>query len=209
MDSEGNEILPPARAMLKPLERFLVRSKTARGQRGLPVLEESVNSDVRVENPFIPLPGTGQRSERSSFSGPVREETRVVTVCMSEVKLSRLQRWILVAAYQEILKAGTDQPTKKKIGPWTLSRSTNVHLLRVDVFRDYFKLPVRGRSRWDSASALVLDGSADLKKANAARSSLSRAMRRLRERALVTDNDITLTERGIAVAKELVKPTGQ
>jgi hypothetical protein len=122
---------------------------------------------------------------------------------MSEAKLSRLQRWILVTAYQEILKAGTDQPTKKKVGPWILSRSTKVHLLRVEVFRDYFKLPVRERSVWKSGSPLVLDGSTDLKKANAARSSLSRAMRRLRDRGQVTDDDITLTERGIAVAKEL------
>jgi hypothetical protein len=123
---------------------------------------------------------------------------------MSEVKLSRLQRWILATAYQEIMKAGTDQPTKKKIGPWTLSRSSNVHLLRVDVFRDYFKLPIRNRSVWKSSNnPLVLDGSTDLKKANAARSSLSRAMRRLRDRSLVTNEDITLTEKGIAVAKEL------
>jgi hypothetical protein len=123
---------------------------------------------------------------------------------MSEVKLSRLQRWILVAAYQEILKAGTDQPTKKKVGPWTLSHSTAVHLLRVDVFRDYFKLPLRGRSLWDSNPPfLVLDGRENLKKANAARSSLSRAIRRLRDRGPVTDDDITLTEKGIAVAKEL------
>jgi hypothetical protein len=123
---------------------------------------------------------------------------------MSEVKLSRLQRRILVTAYQEILKAGTDQPTKKKIGPWTLSRSTNVHLLRTDVFRDFFKLPVRKRSMWKGHNnPVVLDGATDLKKANAARSSLSRALRRLRERGLVTDDDITLTEKGIAVAKEL------
>ena len=129
---------------------------------------------------------------------------------MSEVKLSRLQRWILVTAYQGILKAGTDQPTKEKFGPWILSRSTKVHLLRTDVFRDYFKLPIRGRSVWKSSNnPLVLDGSADLKKANSARSSLSRAMRRLRDRGLVTDDEITLTERGIAVAKELDEPTGQ
>lgn len=56
---------------------------------------------------------------------------------------------------------------------------------------------------------LVLDGRENLKKANAARSSLTRALRRVRDRGLVTDNDITLTERGIAVAKELVEPTGQ
>jgi hypothetical protein len=36
---------------------------------------------------------------------------------MSEVKLSRLQRWILATAYQEIMKAGTDQPTKEKDRP--------------------------------------------------------------------------------------------
>ncbi len=34
-------------------------------------------------------------------------------------------------------------------------------------------------------------------------------MRRLGERGLVTDDDITLTERGIMVAKELIEPTGQ
>jgi hypothetical protein len=62
---------------------------------------------------------------------------------------------------------------------------------------------------WKSGSPLVLDGSTDLKKATAARSSLSRAMRRMRERGLVTDDDITLTERGIMVAKELIEPTGQ
>jgi hypothetical protein len=123
---------------------------------------------------------------------------------MSEVKLSRLQRWILVTAYQEIVKAGTTEPTKEKIGPWMLYHSTTVHLLRVDVFRDYFKLPIRSRSVWKSSNnPLVLDGSADLKKANSVRSSLSRAMRRLRDRGLVTDDDITLTEKGITVAKEL------
>jgi hypothetical protein len=49
----------------------------------------------------------------------------------------------------------------------------------------------------------VLDGRENLKKANAARSSLNRALCRLRKRGLVTNNDITLTEKGIAVAKEL------
>jgi hypothetical protein len=122
---------------------------------------------------------------------------------MSEVKLSHLQRWILMTAYQEILKAGTEQPTRKKQGPWIWSNSTKVHLLRVDVFRDYFKLPIRSRSVSDIDSPLVLDGSTDLKQANAARSSLTRALRRLRDRGLVTNNDITLTEKGIAVAKEL------
>jgi hypothetical protein len=52
------------------------------------------------------------------------------------------ERWILVKAYQEILKAGTDQPTKTK------QDGTKVHLLRIDVVRDYFRLPVREKSRW-------------------------------------------------------------
>ncbi len=71
------------------------------------------------------------------------------------------------------------------------------------MFRDYFKLHVRGSSVWQSNTPLVLDGRENLKKANAARSSLSRAMRRLRDRGLVTNDDITLTEKGIAAAKEL------
>jgi prophage antirepressor-like protein len=40
-----------------------------------------------------------------------------------EKKLSHFERWILVEAYQEILKAGTDQPTKTK------QDGTKVHLL--------------------------------------------------------------------------------
>jgi hypothetical protein len=59
-----------------------------------------------------------------------------------EKKLSHFERWILLEAYREILKAGTDQPTK------TTQQGGKVHLLRIDVVRDYFKLPVRDKSWW-------------------------------------------------------------
>jgi hypothetical protein len=121
----------------------------------------------------------------------------------SEEKLSRLQRWILLEAYRGILKAGTEEPTKERIGPWITTHTTMVHLLRVDVFRDYFGLPVRKRYKWTlSHNHLVLDGTVDLRKAHTARSALTRSLTRLKKRGLISD-DITLTSRGIEVAKEL------
>jgi hypothetical protein len=126
---------------------------------------------------------------------------------MSQTKLSHLQRWILLSAYEGIVATGIEEPTKKKVSPWRSYRmAKNVHLLRADVFQGYFKLPLRGRSLYEpDPPFLVLDGRENQKKANAARSSLTRALRRLRKRGLTTDNDITLTAEGIEVAKGLLQ----
>jgi hypothetical protein len=51
---------------------------------------------------------------------------------------------------------------------------------------------------------LIIAAKADPKKANSARSSLTRALRRLRARGLISGN-IRLTAQGITVAKELAR----
>jgi hypothetical protein len=78
-----------------------------------------------------------------------------------------------------------------------------VHLLRIYVLRDYFKIPLRTQRNDYGHKWLVVDDSAvGREKANAARTSLSRSLRRLKERGLISDS-IRLTLRGIAIAKEL------
>ena len=95
--------------------------------------------------------------------------------------------------------AGTDQPTK------TTQQGGKVHLLRIDVVRDYFKLPVRDKSWWHKRGNLVIDGSAvDPKRANAARTALTRTLRLLKQRGLIS-GDITLTTEGMEVAKTLLR----
>jgi hypothetical protein len=49
-------------------------------------------------------------------------------------KLSRLHRWILLTAYTHILEAGTIDPREFP---------HEGHLLRAEVFRDYYDLPMR------------------------------------------------------------------
>jgi hypothetical protein len=134
-----------------------------------------------------------------------------------EPKLSKLQRWILTTAYNEITKSGSTQPTvREKSDPRWGHKDRRSHLLSIEVLRDYFNMPVR-EQRGASGHWLVIDGAAgrriypwmdgqpaDPKEANAARSSLSRALRRLEQRGLIDQRgEITLTPRGIEVAKEL------
>jgi hypothetical protein len=117
----------------------------------------------------------------------------------SEEKLSRLQRWILVEAYCEIVEAGSNEPKKyRRIGDLPA-----VHLLRIYVLRNYFNIPVRTQRNDYGNKWLVIDrATIGAEKANAARTSLSRSLRRLKERGLISDS-IRLTLRGIDVAKEL------
>jgi hypothetical protein len=117
----------------------------------------------------------------------------------SRMKLSRLQRWILLEAYWGIVEAGSDEPKKYR----RISDLPAVHLLRIYVLRDYFKIPLRTQRNDYGHKWLVIDNSeVGPEKANAARTSLSRSLRRLKERGLISDS-IRLTLRGIDIAKEL------
>jgi hypothetical protein len=117
----------------------------------------------------------------------------------SEQKLSALQRWILIKAYAKIVEAGSDEPKKYR----RASSSPPVHLLRINVLRDYFNIPLRTQRNDYGHKWLVIDNAtAGPEKANAARTSLSRSLRRLKERGLISDS-IRLTLRGIDIAKEL------
>ena len=117
----------------------------------------------------------------------------------SEEGLSPLQRWILLEAYCEIVKAGSNVPTKYR----RICCLPPVHLLRIYVLRDYFKIPLRTQRNDYGHKWLVIDNSTvGPEKANAARTSLSRSLKRLKERGLISDS-IKLTARGIDVAKEL------
>jgi hypothetical protein len=117
----------------------------------------------------------------------------------SEQKLSALQRWILIKAYSEIVEAGTSKPKKYRRTGYL----PPVHLLRINVLRDYFNIPLRTQKNDYGHKWLVIDNAtAGAEKANAARTSLSRSLRRLKERGLISDS-IRLTLRGIDIAKEL------
>jgi hypothetical protein len=114
-------------------------------------------------------------------------------------KLSALQRWILIKAYSEIVEAGSNEPKKYRRTGYL----PPVHLLRIKVLRDYFNIPLRTQKNDYGHKWLVIDNAtAGSEKANAARTSLSRSLRRLKERGLISDS-IRLTLRGIAIAKVL------
>jgi hypothetical protein len=117
----------------------------------------------------------------------------------SEQKLSALQRWILIKAYAEIVESGSSEPK--------IYRRTGylppVHLLRINILRDYFDIPLRTQRNDYGHRWLVIDNAtAGPERANAARTSLSRSLRRLKERGLISDS-IRLTLRGIDLAKVL------
>jgi hypothetical protein len=117
----------------------------------------------------------------------------------SEQKLSALQRWILIKAYSEIVEAGSNEPKKYRRTGYL----PPVHLLRIKVLRDYFNIPLRTQKNDYGHKWLVIDNAtAGSEKANAARTSLSRSLRRLKERGLISDS-IRLTLRGIDIAKVL------
>src|ERR1700730_14350541 len=117
----------------------------------------------------------------------------------SEQKLSALQRWILIEAYSKIVEAGSDEPKKYR----RTSYLPPVHLLRSNVLQDYFNIPLRTQRNDYGHKWLVIDNAtAGNEEANAARTSLSRSLRRLRGRGLISDS-IRLTLRGIDIAKEL------
>jgi hypothetical protein len=117
----------------------------------------------------------------------------------SEHKLSALQRWILVKAYAEIVESGTNEPKKYRRTGYL----PPVHLLRIKVLRDYFNIPLRTQKNDYGHKWLVIDNAtAGAEKANAARTSLSRSLRRLKERGLISDS-IRLTLRGIDIAQVL------
>ena len=114
-------------------------------------------------------------------------------------KLSALQRWILIKAYAEIVEAGSNEPKKFRRTAYLAP----VHLLRINVLRDYFNIPLRTqRNDYGHKWLVIDDATAGPEKANAARTSLSRSLRRLKERGLISDS-IRLTLRGIEIAKVL------
>jgi hypothetical protein len=117
----------------------------------------------------------------------------------SQQKLSALQRWILIKAYAEIIESGSNEPKKYRRTGYL----PPVHLLRIKVLRDYFDIPLRTKRNDYRHKWLVIDNAtAGPQKASAARTSLSRSLRRLKERGLISDS-IRLTRRGIQIAKEL------
>jgi hypothetical protein len=117
----------------------------------------------------------------------------------SKQKLSPLQRWILTEAYFGIIAARSDEPKIYR----RAGHLPPVHLLRIYVLRDYFKIPLRTQKNDYAHRWLVVDKAAvGSEKAQAARTSLSRSLRRLKERGLISDS-IRLTHLGINVAKEL------
>src|SRR6202030_170934 len=117
--------------------------------------------------------GLVARSSVESYGrAPWREMMRMLW--HSEEKLSRLQRWILVEAYCEIVEAGSNEPKKyRRIGDLPA-----VHLLRIYVLRNYFNIPVRTQRNDYGHKWLVIDrATIGAEKANAARTSLSRSLR--------------------------------
>jgi hypothetical protein len=117
----------------------------------------------------------------------------------SEHKLSALQRWILIEAYSGIVEAGSDEPKEYRRSGYL----PPVHLLRINVLRGYFNIPLRTQKNDYGHKWLVIDNAtAGAEKANAARTSLSRSLERLKERGLISDS-IRLTLQGIDIAKEL------
>ena len=92
----------------------------------------------------------------------------------SEHKLSALQRWILIKAYAEIVEAGSNEPKKYRRSGYL----PPVHLLRINVLRDYFNIPLRTQRNDYGHKWLVIDDAAvGPEKASAARTSLSRSLR--------------------------------
>jgi hypothetical protein len=94
-----------------------------------------------------------------------------------EGNISQLQRWILNKAYCGIMEAGSDEPQELR----RADSSPPVHLLRIEVLRDYFGIPLRTQKNDYGHKWLVIDNlTAGPKKANAARTSLSRSLKRRR-----------------------------
>jgi hypothetical protein len=117
----------------------------------------------------------------------------------SQQKLSALQRWILIKAYAVIIESGSNEPKEYRRTGYL----PPVHLLRIKVLRDYFDIPLRTKRNDYRHKWLVIDNAtAGPEKANAARTSLSRSLRRLKKRGLISDS-IRLTRRGIEIAREL------
>jgi hypothetical protein len=124
----------------------------------------------------------------------------------SQPKLSKLHRWILVEAYREIRKAGTDEPQVTERTSWA-DWKHKVHLPRIVILQRYFNLPVRPQSIYDDDSPLVIAGTEIGRKAHA---SLGRSLRRLKQRGLIEEyNRVVLTAEGIQVAKALVDQARQ
>src|SRR6202035_112593 len=102
----------------------------------------------------------------------------------SEHKLSTLQRWILIKAYAEIVEAGSNEPKKYRRTGYLPPG----HLLRINVLRDYFNIPLRTqRNDYGHKWLVIDDATAGTDKANAARTSLSRSLRRLKDGGLILD----------------------
>jgi hypothetical protein len=134
---------------------------------------------------------------KSTITNPLT--VRYSMLWHSEQKLSALQRWILIEAYSKIVEAGSDEPKKYRRTGYL----PPVHLLRINVLQDYFDIPLRTQRNDYGHKWLVIDNAtAGPERANAARTSLSRSLRRLKERGLISDS-IRLTLRGIDIAKEL------
>ena len=123
-----------------------------------------------------------------------------------EAKLSKLQRWILVAAYQKVEHL---EPLTPYGLYWEKREEVKYKntLTRHEILMGYFKLPDRKPRSWPHAR--IIDrkavGYATFNKANA---SMTRALRRLVQRGLLQDGNrysgrIQLEYEGINLAREL------
>ena len=151
---------------------------------------------------------------------------------MNQAKLSKLQRWILLAAYEKIehpkspksseppprertLCCGSfgaqwgwiDQRTHSEaIKEWRSRRGPESKLTRHEVIMRYYGFSERGPRCWPHSQPII-DRRGRREAFNAANASLSRALKRLAERRLVHggaySSKIALTADGIEVAKEL------
>jgi hypothetical protein len=145
---------------------------------------------------------------------------------MNQAKLSKLQKWILLAAYQKIehlepsnaykyLPFDYSTEFKKPIGEfakihgtWLKERGPNRELSRHEILMRYFDLPEREPRGYPHKP--IIDRRGRHQAFNSASASLSRAVTRLRQRGLVHSYfDISLTTDGIEVAKELKRLHGQ
>jgi hypothetical protein len=147
---------------------------------------------------------------------------------MNLTRLSKLQKWIPLAAYDKIEhpeSPKTDEPPprertltfngwgwidqrthSREIAEWRMRRGPERELNRHEVLMRYFGFAERGPRAWPNKSPII-DRRGKHAAFNAANASLSRALKRLTERGLLRDGSysgtITLKNEGIEVAREL------
>jgi hypothetical protein len=157
---------------------------------------------------------------------------------MNQTKLSKLQKWVLLAAYEKIehpvSPMSSELPPSERtlfvgffgaswgwidpkthneaIKEWRSRRGPESKLTRHEVIMRYYGFPERGPRSWPRNQPII-DRRGRQAAFNVANASLSRALKRLAERGLVRDRsysgDIELTTDGIEVAKDLKRLHGR